>query len=86
MRSRYETILKKHFRIAIIQYRQNAHLTQEQMAQRLCMSLRCYCNLEAGRSCCSGATLAMFLRICDDPIAFIREMGQELEEEMAGMV
>lgn len=85
MRDRYELALKDHFRTAIIQYRRDERLTQEQMAQRLGMSLRCYCNLEAGRSCCSAVTLVMFLHMCEDPGAFIREMGMELDAEMAGM-
>lgn len=85
MRNRYETILKKHFRTAIIQYRQDAHLTQEQMAQRLGMSLRCYCNLEAGRNCCSSVTLVMFLHMCGDSGTFVNGVARELEEEMAGM-
>lgn len=80
MRNSYETALKKHFRTAIIQYRRDKAITQEQMAQRLGMSLRCYCNLENGKSCCSAVTLMMFLQIIPDPGAFVDAMRQALEE------
>lgn len=85
MRNRLETILKKYFRTAVIQYRQDHALTQEQMAHRLGISLRCYCDLEAGRSCCSAVTLMMYLQICEDPAAFIETMRREMEGELAGM-
>lgn len=86
MRNRYEKILKEHFRDALIRFRQEKGLTQEQMAQRLSMSLRCYCNLEAGKSCCSAVTLMMFLGMCEDTEAFVREVTEEFGEEMAGVV
>lgn len=86
MRNCAESILKRNFRIAIIQFRQENCLTQEQMAQRLGISLRCYCNLESGRSCCSAVTLMMFLQMCNDSEDFIREMRLALEEEQSGVV
>lgn len=85
MRNRYEKILKKHFRDAVIRFRQDNALTQDQMAQRLGISLRCYCNLESGKSCCSSVTLMMYLHICEDPGKFVEEMRREIGAEMAEM-
>lgn len=86
MRNRYETILKKHFRTALIQLRRDSGMTQEQMAQKFCMSLRCYCNLESGKSCCSGVTLLIYLLRCEDSSAFLEEMRRALTDEKAGVI
>lgn len=84
MRNRVANILKRNFRTAIIQHRRDFGLTQEQMAQKLGISLRCYCNLESGKSCCSGVTLMLFLQICEDPMALIEDTRREMEEETTG--
>lgn len=86
MRNQVENILKRNFRTAIIRHRQDNCLTQEHMAQLLGISLRCYSNLESGKSCCSGVTLMLFLQICENPMAFLREFRLDLEEEASGVI
>ncbi len=72
MRKRYEEIIKKEFRISLIQARNSKGLTQEQMAQELDMSVRAYCDLERGESNCGAVTFAIFLNhICEDPQNFL---------------
>lgn len=85
MRKQFEIILKDHFRTAVIRFRQANGLTQDQMAQRLGISLRCYCDLESGKSCPSAVTLMMFLQMCEDSRVFTEELRQAFDAEKSAV-
>lgn len=81
MRNSYTQILKRVFSDWVLSVRGNLGITQEEMADRLLMSWRSYCDLDNGYSCCSGLTLALFLtRICTDPILFLKELDLAFSE------
>ena len=63
MREELQSALKSRFRSALIRVRNTKRITQEEMAALLEISPRAYADLESGRSCCSAATLLMFLRL-----------------------
>lgn len=53
--------LKEYLCIEFARIRTELGITQEQMAERLDMSVRSYANIEACRSLCSAETLILFL-------------------------
>lgn len=57
--------LKKSFRNELITKRAELNLSQEQMAEKLNISLRSYSNLEHGISFCSALSLINFVNNCD---------------------
>lgn len=57
--------LKKKFRNELITKRAELELSQEEMAERLNISLRSYSNLEHGISFCSALSLINFVNNCD---------------------
>ena len=57
--------LKKSFRNELIIKRAELELSQEEMAERLNISLRSYSNLEHGISFCSALSLINFVNNCD---------------------
>lgn len=57
--------LKKNFRNELITKRAELNLSQEQMAEKLNISLRSYSNLEHGISFCSALSLINFVNNCD---------------------
>lgn len=63
MREELQSTLKSRFRSALIRVRNTKRIPQEEMAALLEISPRAYADLESGRSCCSAATLLMFLRL-----------------------
>ena len=72
MKNSFRKLIKDYLRVSFLQTRGALHLTQEQMAARLLMSTRVYAKLEAGHSCCSLATILIFLsRCCPDRRAFL---------------
>ena len=72
MKNSFRKLIKDYLRVSFLQTRGALHLTQEQMAARLLMSTRAYVKLEAGHSCCSLATILIFLsRCCPDRRAFL---------------
>ncbi len=72
MKNSFRKLIKDYLRVSFLQTRGALHLTQEQMAARLLMSTRAYAKLEAGHSCCSLATILIFLsRCCPDRSAFL---------------
>lgn len=84
MRKLYHTILKKHFRKALIHTREQKALTQFNMAQLLCMDERSYLDLEHGKTCCSAVTMALFLLyVCDDLNGFLEALRLEMESACA---
>lgn len=56
---------KKSFRNELITKRAELELSQEEMAEKLNISLRSYSNLEHGISFCSALTLINFVNNCD---------------------
>lgn len=82
MREELQSALKSRFRCALIRVRNTKHITQEEMAALLEISPRAYADLESGRSCCSAATLLMFLRLfCPGDHPFLAELFAAVEEE-----
>ena len=57
--------LKKNFRNELITKRAELNLSQEQMAEKLNISLRSYSNLEHGISFCSALSLINFVNNCN---------------------
>lgn len=57
--------LKKKFRNELIAKRAELELSQEEMAEKLNISLRSYSNLEHGISFCSALSLINFVNNCD---------------------
>lgn len=57
--------LKKSFRNELIAKRAELELSQEEMAEKLNISLRSYSNLEHGISFCSALSLINFVNNCD---------------------
>ena len=57
--------LKKSFRNELITKRAELELSQEEMAEKLNISLRSYSNLEHGISFCSALSLINFVNNCD---------------------
>lgn len=60
-RQKYKLLLRKVFSEEIKKCRTQRQLTQEQMAERLCMEPRSYIDLEHGECGCSGLTVVLFL-------------------------
>ena len=82
MREELQSALKSRFRSALIRVRNTKRITQEEMAALLEISPRAYADLESGRSCCSAATLLMFLRLfCPGDHTFLAELFAAVEEE-----
>lgn len=82
MREELQSVLKSRFRSALIRVRNTKRITQEEMAALLEISPRAYADLESGRSCCSAATLLMFLRLfCPSDHPFLAELFAAVEEE-----
>ena len=82
MRKAYRAILKHHFYNALIHARDDAQLTQAQMAEKLCMDERSYVDLDHGKACCSAITLALFLiYVCEDVAEFLEELRYAFEAE-----
>lgn len=81
MRKRFHTAFGKVFRTALIRERDRMGLTQEQMAELLCMSNYGYTKLEHGKSGCGGTTLFLFLiRCCPDIEQFISDLKKAYVE------
>lgn len=75
MRKQCEAVLKECFRANLIQTREKTGLTQESMAHQLLMSVRNYCALESGDSCCGAVTLSIYLVfVCEDSGKFLKEL------------
>ena len=81
MRKHYTKILKAIFHKSLSYQRIALGMSQEEMAHRLAMASRTYVDLDHGKTCCSGLTLALFLiHICPDPMKFLEELRHALEE------
>lgn len=75
MREEYHNKLKKFFRNKLLLTRSNLNLTQEQISEKLQISVRNYANLENGKSICGTLTLVLFLiHYCPNPNEFLNEL------------
>lgn len=75
-------IFQKHLR----KERYRLSLTQEQMSDRLELTLRAYANLEHGQTSCSALTLVMFLLFCcEDPMQFLMEIKEAFRDAYAAV-
>lgn len=80
MRKHYTNVLKAFFHEKLFHRRADLEISQEEMAHRLAMASRTYVDLEHGKTCCSALTLVLFLiYICADPLAFLEELQNVLE-------
>lgn len=80
MRKLYTKVLKSFFHEKLFRRREALGITQEEMAHRLAMANRTYVELDHGKTCCSGLTLALFLiYICADPMEFLEELRNAFE-------
>ena len=61
MRKHYTKVLKTFFHEMLFHRRETLGISQEEMADRLAMASRTYVDLDHGKTCCSGLTLALFL-------------------------
>ena len=72
MKKNFYKAMKAYLRKELLLCRAALKISQEEMAHRLLISVRAYASLEAGKSCCSLITVALFLRrCCPDRCAFI---------------
>lgn len=82
MRKHYKKVLKQFFHEKLFRSRVDLGISQEEMARRLEMSSRTYIDLDHGKTCCSGLTLALFLiYICTDPLHFLEELRHAFETD-----
>lgn len=81
MRKHYTKVLKTFFHEKLFLRREMLGISQEEMADRLAMASRTYVDLDHGKTCCSGLTLALFLvYVCDDPLGFLEELRNAFED------
>jgi len=82
MRKKFQQILKTYFYHDLIKTRKELNLSQAKMAERLMMDNRSYIQLDHGKFCCSGLTLALYLIYCSiDPILFLNKLQYAFEKE-----
>ncbi len=82
MREEYHNKLKIFFRNKLLLTRGFLNLTQEQMSERLEISLRNYSELERGKNSCNALTLVLFLiYCCPDVKQFLNELKELYESD-----
>lgn len=82
MRKLLRKLFKTYFHNHLVHTRSELAWTQEQMAEVLAMAERSFIDLDHGKSCCSGATLALYLTYCcDDPQKFLQDFKDVYEKE-----
>lgn len=84
LRQRYRHLIQRLLSIRLRQYRGESGLTQEQMAELLCMAPRSYSDLEHGIYSCSGLTVILFLILLGDGAAIhLLHIARKLLKEAA---
>lgn len=82
MRKTHKKTLQQYFRSSILTRRNALHLTQSQMAERLCMDERSYSDLDRGKTCCSAVTLALYIAfLCEDVQEFVEGLRHAFNAE-----
>lgn len=81
-RQEYKNRLRKLFSGRLRQLRTEAQLTQEQMAERLCVAPRSYADLEQGKYGCSGLTVIRLLIFLGDTeaLGLLHAAEQQMKE------
>ena len=80
MREEYHNKLKRFFRNKLLLRRGELNLTQEQMSEKLQISLRNYVNLEGGKNTANSLTLVLYLiYCCPDAKQFLNELKELYE-------
>lgn len=82
LRQHYKHLVRDLLSTRLRQYRGEARLTQEQMAEQLCVATRSYADLEQGKYGCSGLTVIRFLLLLGDgeALRLIHIAGEQMEE------
>lgn len=84
MRKLLKKLFKSYFHKHLTQTRDELAWTQAKMADALAMAERSYIDLDHGKSCCSGATLALYLSYCCDDsqkLKFLQDFKDIYEKE-----
>ena len=76
----YKEILRKFFSEYVSTLRKRRGLTQEEMAEKLCISGRAYSDLERGIYCFSAAALVFLLLMLEE--GEIKELLSPLRDEI----
>lgn len=79
---KYEDLFLAFWVVRIREFRIKMELTQERLAEKLCLSTRNYQKLERGVHQPSAITIILFLYLLPDQeiISFIRSFGQMVEK------
>ena len=78
MHSVFKEVITEHIKAT----RKELGLTQAEMATKLQIDLRTYCNIESGRSLCGTMTLLMYLvYICPDVNGLLENIKNRKEEK-----
>ena len=78
MHSVFKEVITEHIKAT----RKELGLTQAEMATKLQIDLRTYCNIESGRSLCGKMTLLMYLvYICPDVNGLLENIKNRKEEK-----
>ena len=78
MHSVFKEVITEHIKAT----RKELGLTQAEMAAKLQIDLRTYCNIESGRSLCGTMTLLMYLLyICPDVNGLLDEIKNRKDEK-----
>lgn len=82
LRQQYKHLLRNLFSGRLRQFRGEAQLTQEQMAEYLCVAPRSYADLEQGKYGCSGLTIIRLLILLGDneALRLIHAAEQQMKE------
>lgn len=89
MRDKLQTIFEHFFYEQLIIFirttekKTQKKLTQENIAERLEMSLRSYSDIYLRKTCCSALTLVLFLLYCcDNASDFLNNLREQFEEQI----
>ena len=79
---KHESLFLAFWVVRIREFRIKMELTQEKLAEKLCLSTRNYQKLERGVQKPSAITIILFLYLLSDQeiISFIRSFGQMVEK------
>ena len=79
---KHESLFLAFWVVRIREFRIKMELTQERLAEKLCLSTRNYQKLERGGHRPSAITIILFLYLLSDQeiISFIRSFGQMVEK------
>lgn len=80
MRKIYFTNLKNYLHDLVVTYRKQHKITQECMAELLCMDVRSYSYFESGKNTLGTLSFVLFLLNCDNPANVIHDISKLFEE------